>query len=294
MSFRSSRANSPLYAFSLEEEGACFKLASEVEEMTGILAVRIDFGPDGALYRTDWIDGWGINDEGRIWKLDAPGDASSALRTETRQLLEADFHDHTTAELTELLSHEDMRVRQKAQFELVDRNNQQALADAIESDTNQLARIHGIWGLAQIGRSEIDAVEPIQKYLSDSDAEIRAQAARMLGDVRYEPAGDALIPLLSDEHARVRYFAAEALGRIGYQEAVQPIVEMLEANNDEDVYLRHGGAIALARIGDSESVTALSNHSSRAVRIAAVRSEEHTSELQSRGHLVCRLLLEKQ
>src|SRR5690625_6035579 len=26
---------------------------------------------------------------------------------------------------------------------------------------------------------------------------------------------------------------------------------------------------------------------------ATVRSEEHTSELQSRGHLVCRLLLEK-
>src|SRR5690625_6845948 len=30
------------------------------------------------------------------------------------------------------------------------------------------------------------------------------------------------------------------------------------------------------------------------VVIVAVRSEEHTSELQSRGHLVCRLLLEKQ
>src|SRR5690625_6443289 len=27
--------------------------------------------------------------------------------------------------------------------------------------------------------------------------------------------------------------------------------------------------------------------------VAQVRSEEHTSELQSRGHLVCRLLLEK-
>src|SRR5690625_5875422 len=27
--------------------------------------------------------------------------------------------------------------------------------------------------------------------------------------------------------------------------------------------------------------------------LAEVRSEEHTSELQSRGHLVCRLLLEK-
>src|SRR5207253_10412512 len=29
------------------------------------------------------------------------------------------------------------------------------------------------------------------------------------------------------------------------------------------------------------------------VIVATVRSEEHTSELQSRGHLVCRLLLEK-
>src|SRR5690625_6170482 len=29
------------------------------------------------------------------------------------------------------------------------------------------------------------------------------------------------------------------------------------------------------------------------VATAVVRSEEHTSELQSRGHLVCRLLLEK-
>src|SRR5690625_3993901 len=31
----------------------------------------------------------------------------------------------------------------------------------------------------------------------------------------------------------------------------------------------------------------------RADFLAQVRSEEHTSELQSRGHLVCRLLLEK-
>src|SRR5439155_5567630 len=33
--------------------------------------------------------------------------------------------------------------------------------------------------------------------------------------------------------------------------------------------------------------------SQRQVLCEAVRSEEHTSELQSRGHLVCRLLLEK-
>src|SRR2546422_7389751 len=35
------------------------------------------------------------------------------------------------------------------------------------------------------------------------------------------------------------------------------------------------------------------NNSSSATTIAVQRSEEHTSELQSRLHLVCRLLLEK-
>src|SRR5690625_5947886 len=40
-----------------------------------------------------------------------------------------------------------------------------------------------------------------------------------------------------------------------------------------------------ARLAARESITLLSND--------GVRSEEHTSELQSRGHLVCRLLLEK-
>src|SRR2546429_6743247 len=40
----------------------------------------------------------------------------------------------------------------------------------------------------------------------------------------------------------------------------------------------------------------LTNHRShplRQIRVSCARSEEHTSELQSRLHLVCRLLLEK-
>src|SRR5687768_18055795 len=37
----------------------------------------------------------------------------------------------------------------------------------------------------------------------------------------------------------------------------------------------------------------VSSHVSSLVEIASSRSEEHTSELQSRLHLVCRLLLEK-
>src|SRR5690625_1000322 len=37
----------------------------------------------------------------------------------------------------------------------------------------------------------------------------------------------------------------------------------------------------------------LANYNDEVLKLSPGRSEEHTSELQSRGHLVCRLLLEK-
>src|SRR3712207_7839499 len=70
---------------------------------------------------------------------------------------------------------------------------------------------------------------------------------------------------------------------------------------------RHGGVVALARtdLGDARvAALALGHHrgdlGEQLVHHALVadgaehpRSEEHTSELQSRQYLVCRLLLEK-
>src|SRR5690606_11621891 len=80
----------------------------------------------------------------------------------------------------------------------------------------------------------------------------------------------ALLPLLRDPSPRARFFAAEALGRIGHAPAVQPLIPMLVENDDRDVYLRHAGATALARIGQTEPLVALTEHPSRAARIAAV------------------------
>lgn len=270
MSFRGSVARSPIYSFTLKESGASFELDEDKEALLGVLAVGLDFGPDGALYMTDWIQGWSINNEGRIWKLDSPEDAESEIRLETKSLLGESFSDYYSERLIELMGHQDMRVRQKAQFELANRGDEASLLEVIETSNEQLARIHGIWGLAQIGRSNLDAVEPLIQFLNDPDREIRAQAARWLGDVRYSDAADAVTPLLMDEHPRVRFFAAEALGRMGATDSFDDIVAMLAENDDQDIYLRHAGAIALSRLDDADSVTELADHSSRAVRVAAV------------------------
>ncbi|MEX0685097.1 MAG: HEAT repeat domain-containing protein [Balneolales bacterium] len=270
MSFRGAPERSAIHGFTLKESGASFKLDTDRLAIGGLLAVGLDFGPDGALYMNDWIRGWGTKGEGRIWKLDTPGHTDSELRIETKNLLAEDFTGRNTQDLVSLLEHPDMRVRQKAQFELADRDDTSSLLSAINNSDQQLARIHGIWGLAQIGRRNIEAIEPLIQLLNDEDLEIRSQAIKMLGDVRYEPAAEHIIPLLRDDQPRVRFFATEALGRIGYRPALQPVVEMLEDNNDEDVYLRHAGAIALSRFNDPEAVAALADHPSLAVRIAAV------------------------
>lgn len=270
--FVGNPARSGIHAFKLKPKGAGFELGEHKKVLGNVLATGIDFGPDGAMYVADWINGWDAKDYGRIWKLDDKDGAASAERRLTKTLLAENFGPRTESALGELLNNADMRVRQKAQFELAKRGAKGAdvFSAATKQTTNQLARVHGIWGLSQLARQDAQYAQRLLPLLQDSDPEIRAQAAKWLGDVRYKAAGPALLPLLTDANSRARFFAAEALGRIAHEPAVAPIIRLLEANNDEDVYIRHAGSLALARIGKAEPVVALAKHPSRAVRIAAV------------------------
>jgi putative heme-binding domain-containing protein len=269
--FVGNPAGSGIHTFKLKPKGASFEFSDSGKILGNVLPTGIDWGPDGAMYVADWIDGWGTKDYGRIWKLDVDN-ADMRERKETEKHIRADMKSYPDQELAALLRYPDMRVRQKAQFELAMRGSQglSVFKSALADKSNQLARVHAIWGISQFARRDLKHAALLLPYLGDADAEIRAQAARWIGDVRYGDAGVQLVPLLKDPSARVRFYAAEALGRTAYAPAIQPIIDMLAANNDEDNYLRHAGSLALARIGKPEPVIALSSHPSRAVRIAAV------------------------
>ena len=269
--FVGTPTRSKVHAFTLKPKGAAYELDNERVAVGGVLTSGMSFGPDGALYLADWIDGWGTKGQGRIWKLDIGGE-KDPIRAEVEQLLATSFDGVSDKNLYMHLHHDDMRVRQKAQFALVERGRKgrRLLRNAARKGGHQFARIHGLWGLAQIAREQPKQGKEFMRYLKDEDPEIRAQAVKMIGDIRYPGAGPELVALLEDEHDRVRFFAAEAIGRTAYAPAVPALLALLEENNDQDVYLRHAGSLALARIGDADALVAQENNPSRAVRIAAV------------------------
>lgn len=270
--FVGNPSRSGIHAFKLKPKGAGFELAESNKILSGILPTGLDFGPDGSLFVADWIDGWGTKDYGRVWKLDDEQGASWQERAVTKELVSQDFSSKTSADLDALLNNSDMRIRRKAQFELAKRGDEGASIlekNALQHD-HQLARIHGIIGLSQMARlHDQKYAAPILPLLKDRDPEIRAQAAKWLGDIRYKEAGDALMPLLKDENSRARFFAAEALGRIAFEPAISALVQLLADNNDEDVYIRHAASLALARINKAEPIIALAQHASPAVRLGA-------------------------
>ncbi|TLV00801.1 DUF7133 domain-containing protein [Dyadobacter luticola] len=272
--FVGNPARSPIWSFGLKPKGASFVLNGEKNILTGILPTGIRFGPDGALYVADWLNGWDTKNAGRVWKLDVSDDKNDlkAIRLETKRLIQLDYTKQNDDMLLSLLSNEDMRIRQKAQFELASRGAKGApvLTKAIAQTGNQFGRIHGIWGMGQLTRKDKSYGSSLLALLKDSDEEITVQAAKVLGDERIAEAGPMLVPMLSSKNPRVQFYAAQALGRIAYKDAVTPLLAMIKANNDEDVYLRHVAVLALSRIGVVEPIAALSTSPEKSLRIAGV------------------------
>jgi quinoprotein glucose dehydrogenase len=269
-SFVGSASTARVYAFKLDDDGAGFKMGPEQTLLKGILAVGLRIGPDGALYVTDWISGWDSKNKGRIWKLDTPATAGSAQRKDVQSLLADDFAKGATPEIAALLAHADMRIRQKAQFDLVRRGESAALLAAARDKKGGFSRLHALWGLAQLARKEPAKAAVFGEFLTDQDGEIRAQAARMIGDVKAAALVPKVLPLLMDTAPRARYFAAEAIARTAHKPGGAAIVDMLADNDGHDAYIQHVGGIALAAIGDAKALEALSTHASKAVRSAAV------------------------
>ncbi len=243
--------------------------------MWSILATDVDFGPDCALYVSDWVEGWTGAGKGRIYRIreSAADPSKPSAVTEVKELLASDWTKLSTDRLLKLLEHVDKRVRQEAQFELADRHAAKELSTLAIDGQNQLARIHALWALGQMGVqwNQTDAFLNLLKLFNDPNEEIRAQATKVLGGFHSLDIVDRnLIEALADKSPRVRMYAALALGKRKRPAAVEPLVKMLAENDDRDPWLRHAGVMGLVGCAKTADLLGLKENSSPAVRLSAV------------------------
>jgi quinoprotein glucose dehydrogenase len=276
--FRGSSAQSGIRSFALERQGASFQLVDSQRFVWSTLVTDVDFGPDGALYFSDWVEGWNKPNKGRIYRVADPDRRGDPRVQEVKSLLAQGMDGLSHDKLANLLGHPDMRIRQEAQFELAKRGGDAWKKLALIAGSLQVvrpARIHAIWGLGQAARTARSAAAPIhwssfEPLLNAPDAEIRAQTARVVGEVREPKSLNRLSGLLEDASSRVRFFAAIALGKLGRGEAVAPLLRMLRANADRDPFLRHAAVMGLVGSGDVTACKQATHDESAAMRMGVL------------------------
>jgi len=268
--FKGAISTSKIQTFRVKARGAGFELADSEEFISQMQPTDVDFGPDGAVYFSDWGEGWERTKKGRIYRVYDEALLNSPEMLAQKKLIGEGMDERSTDELVKLIAHRDRRVRQEAQFALAEKKAIMPLNSVARQNANPLARLHGIWGLGQIGRTDKTALGGIFPLLKDKDAEVRAQTAKVLGEARLELALTPLLQSLTDESSRVRFFAAMALGKIGDAKCIPAVCTMLEQNNNADPFLRHAGVMALAGVNQPQQLAGLAGHGSDAVRLAAV------------------------
>jgi quinoprotein glucose dehydrogenase len=288
--YRGGAANSAIWSFKMEPDGGSMKMSDSRKFSGGVAVTDVDYSYDGKLFITDFVTGWESHDQGRVISLDAGEKMYKANEAkEAAKLFAEGFAQRESAELAKLLTHADSRVRLRAQIALTRK------ADGIEffkkatASSNQIERIHGIWGLGIIARRgsvpsptgefasiasnqlRSQAANAILALFKDADAEIRTQALRAISESILS--GDSL-PLdkaLSDESPRVRFAAGIAIGKMKAAAHFPAVLDFIRKNQDRDAYLRHAGIYALEQIAkDPKQISALHQDASPALRLAAV------------------------
>lgn len=271
--FRGAASNSGIRTFRLSRSGAGFEVRDHDKLAWNTLATDVDFGPDGALYLFDWVHGWSKTGKGRIFKVRTPQMANDFKLRNSARTLGSDFSKFGKPQLSALLEHPDRRIRQKAQFALCDLSAVDALTAATTQRRSRVARLHGVWGLGVLLRhGNGDCRAPLAELLRADDGDVRAMAARALGDARSLADVERLVALLRDDNSRVKREAAFALARLGSDAAAatDALFDAARHNDDRDAVLRHALVYALGEVGPRDQLVRRADAQRVAVQRAAL------------------------
>lgn len=278
--FRGSGANSGIWSFQLKPKGASFELVNDKQFIWSIEATDSTWGPDGAYWVFDWVDGWEGVGKGRLYRFFDPAHIGSEIVRSTKKLLADGFEKRSEKQLLADLAHPNFRVRQNAQFVLAAKGEAAipGLSKLARTGKEVRARLHAAWALGQVAEASratrlgaksaaLDALIPLT---GDADARVRGNVARILGDAHYAPAYDALVKGTSDPDPQARALACIGLGKLGRREAIPALHAVLRDNDNRDPHLRHAASYALSLAADADDLIASAKDPSEGVRMGVL------------------------
>ena len=266
-------ATSAVIGFRMEPNGAGFKIANKENFVSGMLCTDIEFGYDSKAYVTDYVGSWPTHGFGNIFSFEDPAETAKPETKQVRELFANSIEKLSAEKLAELLRHPDMRVRLRAQFALAENPaNRQIFVAATNEKEKITTRLHGVWGLGNLARLKNDraSADDLIYLCGDADAKVRGQAIQCLGDLKFNSPLNIAMSLLNDSDPRTRMLAAIAVGKLGHKGQVPALMALVENNNDQDEYVRHGAVQGMVRLGKADAIYAFANSKSPAVRRAVV------------------------
>jgi len=276
--YRGASDNCTVLLIGVKPEGAGYVAESEEVLVRGVGVSDVELGYDGRIYLCDFGGGWSVNENGAVHVLSPRDEVAGKAGREVAELMAAGFGNHGLEKLEELLGHADRRVRQRAQFEIVARGDEGATRlREVAADTAAplKTRLHAIWGLGQLGRQRSETGSVLEKLAADGEMEVRANVARVLGDLGSPSSRPLLLELLRDESSRVESLAAIALGRVGPRGEEALIAALFErarvnGNQGPDLVVRHALLTALDRLGTQDAAAKRVDSDSEEERLLAV------------------------
>ena len=255
---------SGVLSFSVQPAGAGFALVDQQQFVWNTLVTDQAFGPDGALYLTDWISGWAGLGKGRIIRIAPTSLEKPRLRNETQALLARSLNNARAEELVSLLGHPDQRVRRKSQFSIAEKPAADAesifiQALSISQEPTILRRIQAIWGLKQIGRRRSLSDEVARKLitlLKSDSPEIRYHAYSAL---EFVDGGKAFLALkqatANEKNLRALSAVLRTLAKVAHNSDVTELIfQSALLRGLDDPWFRQSAVTALAEAGQADAV----------------------------------------
>ncbi len=283
--FVGSPASSFILSFKVKPEGAGYAMTQSKTFLKGVLSTDQTFGPDGALYIADFINGWTGLGQGKIRRLEFPSwsrTAEAQLAIVARSRWVPGDNESPSRFLAGKLHANDWDARLLAQWKLADmgRDGLEAFREILNNpNSSEQARIHALWGtgIQQRRSPELrpDATSLLLQQLETADGELLVQAAALAGQIDSTEVRDRLLSLLKMPSKRLQYHALLSLSRqtstpLSPESLDSVMAWAVDAPTVEDHNLRHALTTFMHRRLTPRQLAGLNQVNSHGIRLSAV------------------------